>query len=352
MRRTLRWLAVTMTLAMLILTGCTQTAIPEAPTTPTAAPTSRTITDMEGRQVEIPTTVKSVVTIGSVPVLNSFIYAVGRGDVVVNNLPQHFVDRQQWKYQYVFAPQIETGPQVEGSDGPLTEELLDIDPDIILTMQPDSVEPLEDLGLTVVVLQWFDDTDVKNVIELLGDILGSPEGATAYTSYFDDSVARVNQAVKTAAADSPRTAIYMNPDGMSRPHLIAEWWISNAGGTSVTADQTEPRLKFNAEQLISWDPDVIFVSSAKNVDEVMDDPRFVGLTAVKNSEIYVVPIGAHLWGNRTSEQPLTVWFAASKLYPDAVPYETFTTEVGTFYADIFNAELTPDQVEEIASGNR
>ncbi|MFV0253292.1 MAG: ABC transporter substrate-binding protein [Beutenbergiaceae bacterium] len=354
--RSFRSTAALALIAVLALAGCTTEADGSTGETTAAeqAPESstRTITDMDGRTVEVPATIDTVATIGSVPVINGFLFAVGAGDKIVSGLPDWAADNPQWKYQYEFAPQMRDQETVEGPDGPLAEDLVALNPDVILTMSTDQAEPLEQLGLTVVVLQWYDDTDVKNVITLLGDLFGEPERAQAYTEYFDDAISRLSDLVADEAASDPRTAIYMNPEQMSRPHLIAEWWISQGGGHSVTSEFTEPRFSFNTEQLITWDPDVIFVSSPAGVDQMLADSTLAPLTAVANEEIYPVPIGAHLWGNRTSEQPLTAFWAASMLYPDSVSYEDLLAEVEYFYTIIYDSDLTDDQLNEIASGER
>ena len=71
---------------------------------------SITVVDMAGREVTIPNEVKSVATFGSVGVLNAFVECMGKGDLIVNQMPQNFTKNDRWAMQYKFAPQIADGP--------------------------------------------------------------------------------------------------------------------------------------------------------------------------------------------------------------------------------------------------
>ena len=51
---------------------------------------TRTVTDMAQREVTLPAQIRKVATIGSVPALNSLMFAMGAGDMLVNGLPEPF----------------------------------------------------------------------------------------------------------------------------------------------------------------------------------------------------------------------------------------------------------------------
>ncbi|GEL17716.1 ABC transporter substrate-binding protein [Pseudonocardia asaccharolytica] len=342
--RTSRLAAALVAVLALILTGCGSGAA-----TATAGDT-RTITDMNGRTVEVPATVSRVVTLGAVPVINSFLFALGEGEVIVNGLPD-FARNPRWKYQYVFAPQIEQQPVTQSADRqPSTEKILDLKPDVVLTMHKEDAEPLERLGLKVVTLKWRDPEDVTKVVDLLGQVLDQPERARAYTGYFDRSRRQIADALAAVPAADRTSALYLSHKAMTRPHLIAEWWITQAGGRSVTEGSEQESLKLNIEQILAWNPQVIFVSSSAEITAVIEDPRLAGVAAVQNKRVYATPIAAHLWGNRTSEQPLTVLWAAKQLYPDQLAGLDLAGEVSRFYSEIYKTELDNAQVDEILAG--
>lgn len=348
-RRLLTALAAVLSFGLLAA-GCgtpaSPAASPPASTATTAA--TRTVTDMEGRTVELPGTVTKVVTLGSVPVINSFLFALGKGDLIGNGLPDNFTRDDRWKFQYVFAPQIENLPVMQGDGStPLVEEIVKAQPDVVLTMVPAHAEQLSKLGLTVIVLRWQNDEDVKQVVTMLGEALDVPDRAASYVTTFDTILAEVAAEVSGVPDADRVSALSLDPKGMGQPHAIAQWWIAKAGGTAVTAGNTVESLKFDAEQVVAWNPQVIFVNDAGSIATTKAEPKFAPVRAVVDGRIYAMPIGAHLWGNRTSEQPLSVAYAAAQMYPDRVSKEELTAWTKRFYTDAFHAALTDAQIADI-----
>ncbi|MCC7371678.1 MAG: ABC transporter substrate-binding protein [Chloroflexi bacterium] len=339
-------LTLLVSLIAVLVAGCSSIA-------PQAAPgaSKRTVTDMGNRSVSLPAQIKRVVTVGSVPVINSFIFAVGKGDTIVNGLPQ-FARTPRYRYHSLFAPGINEKPMMQASNNdPNVEEILKAEPDVVFTMDPPRVEPLEKAGLRVVLLQWRDPEDVKQVMTLMGQIFDERARAEAYVKTFDEVVGRVHRETSAIPADQRPRVLYFTPATLTQPHAIAEWWIETAGGRSVTReDMKAESLTFTIEQLLRWDPQVILVNSPADAQGVFNDARLAPVQAVKDRRVYTAPIAAHTWGNRTTEQPMTVLWAASKIHGDRLPGVDLPKEVKAFYRDIFRTELTDAQVTDILSG--
>ncbi len=312
---------------------------------------TRTVTDMAGRQVELPVNVTRVVTLGSVPVINSFLFALGKGDLIVDGLPPNFTKDTRWKYQYVFGPQIGGQPVMQSPEyGAKAEEIVAAKPDVVLTMTPGDVDQLDKIGVKTIVLRWQNDEDVKKVVTLLGEALNVPDRAQDYSQTFDAIVAEVGDAVKDVPDSERVSALSLDPKSMGQPHTIAQWWIARAGGKPVTEGNTNESLKFSAEQVVAWNPQVIFVNDPTSVKTTLDEAKFAPVAAVKDKRVYHMPIAAHIWGNRTSEQPLSVAFAASKMYPEKMTQDHLKRLTHRFYKDAYHHELTDAQVDEILAG--
>lgn len=104
-----------------------------SPTPRDTGAATRTITDSAGRRVAIPATVRRVVTVGSVPVLNSFPFAVGQGATIVNGIPGG--DTSSYSSYKVFAPNLLTAPTVQSAIGqpPNVEAVFNLKPDVAFT---------------------------------------------------------------------------------------------------------------------------------------------------------------------------------------------------------------------------
>ncbi len=88
------------------------------------------------------------------------------------------------------------------------------------------------------------------------------------------------------------------------------------GWADVLEVHDDGTREYTMEHLLEWDPEVMLVSTRENIEEMKADDRYAGITAVKDDEMYIIPAVAHIWGNRTVEQPLTVLWALHKLYPE------------------------------------
>lgn len=147
------------------------------------------------------------------------------------------------------------------------------------------------------------------------------------------------------------TVLYFHPETLTQPRLIAEWWIPAAGGVSLTHDgRTAESRSFSLEQVVRWDPDIVIVTGPKDVITVRTDVTFKQLRAVRAGRVYVVPVGAHTWANRTAEQPLTVLWAAKVFHPKLFASLNLAADVKAFYREFFGRTLTDPQVAEILSG--
>ncbi|MEK5036754.1 ABC transporter substrate-binding protein [Sporosarcina sp. FSL K6-3457] len=315
-------------------------------------PTEHEITDMAGRKVTLSTNIEKVVLVGSVPVLSSFLLAVGEGDKIVSGLPESFAKQNRWEYLPKFAPNLASKPkmQTESSD-PNIEEILKADPDVIFTMSEDMISTFENNNLRVVFLSWKEPEDVKKTIKLVGEIFNKQEKAQEYTEYFDNSIEKVTSIVKDLSEEEKVKVLNMNVKNLSQPHAIAEWWIKQAGGLSVTEDGSNLETQnFSIEQFLDWDPEVLIVSNPSDIVELNTDGRYKNITAVKDQRIYSTPLGAHIWANRTSEQPLMVMFAAKQFYPELFKDLDVVQEMIDFYGKFYGYTLTKEEAEEILAG--
>lgn len=314
----------------------------------TAAASARDIVDMTGRTVTVPDTIDSVVTIGSVPVINSFVFAVGKAETLSMGLPVRF-NPKRWAWQFVFAPQLETGPDLQDSNyAPDVETILTVAPDVVLTFERSTADILGSSGIATVLLRIQTPDDVKAGVKLVGDLLGNPGIGEDYARYFDATLTRIAEKIDAVPEDKRPTVLYLNPANLTQPHLVAEWWIKAGGGRSVTDDdRAEEVLSLSAETVIGANPDYLIVFDPAHVETLKNDPTLSQLDAVKNGRILVTPMGAHTWGNRTVEQILTVLWTASALHPDLFPRAELVAEIKAFYSRFFGTDLTERQVEAI-----
>ncbi len=335
-----------------IISNITSTNTVTSTVTETVTPASSfTVTDMAGRTVEIPAVINKIATFGSIGVLNAMVETIGCGSKIANQMSASFTKTDKWKYQYVFAPQVADGPVLEVGGEIDIEAVLQLDPDVCLCMTEATAALLEEKGLAVVYLEWQTLDDVEPCITLLGEIFSKQDIAADYIEYFNNKVAEAESLTAGLADEDKKTVLYGNITTYTQPHAIAEWWIAEAGGISVTNTgrdlEAVASYTYTLEDLLLWNPDVMVTTANTMAAELLAMDTLKSINAIKNNEIYYIPTVAHVWGNRTPEQPLTVFWMMNKLYPDIMPVDTLKEEIRYFYSHFFLTNLTDEQLIEI-----
>jgi iron complex transport system substrate-binding protein len=350
-KHSLLWVLVALlTISIVVSAGCKKTE--DKP-----VDAKVTVTDMMGREVTLPAEINSIAAVGPGPAINSLIFALGEGGKIVSGLPE-FARNERWKYQYKFAPNLKDKPVVQTAEvTPNMEELLKLKPDVVFAMDAGTsceanIKVMADAGLPTICLAWGNNTEeFKQSMDLVGKVLNQKALAEEYNKYFDDTIARVNKAVKNVPEEKKPRVLHLNVESMTSPHKITEWWISEAGGNSLTKEvRIGENIEISMEQLLKWDPEVIVVFAPGQVKALYNDSRFKDVSAVKNKRVYATPMGAHIWSTRTSEQPLMLLWAAKTFHPDAFNDLDLEAELISFYKHFYKYSMSAEEAQEILGG--
>jgi len=314
---------------------------------------TRIVTDMAGRKVAVPRRILRIVTLGAVPVINSYLFALGNGDKVINGLP-HFARSKRWRLQTAIAPQMLNQPILQGQDRKVNlEAVLKLCPDLIITMDLNTVRTLERsrTKIPVIFLEWRNTGEIKSNMTMLGDILGQATRSNEYIRYFETTMADVKRTLHGIPETSMPKVLYFNPNTLNTPLIIADWWIREAGGRSVTAGiKRTSNVSYSHEQVLKWNPDIMIVSEPNKIAAVYRDKRLSAVNAVLNKRVYAMPIGTHSWGQRTVEQPLAVLWAAKLFHPEKFGNTDLVAESRYFYRKFFGYKLTDKEAVWMLNG--
>lgn len=308
---------------------------------------AESVTDMYGRSVTLPARIEHVVSAGGTPAVNSFLFALGARDMISNGLPGS-INGKNWSNQLWFAPALADKPVVSGG-GPdwnvNAEALGAVDHDVVLVVNPVSADALAKKGFTTIALNWERPDSVKQTMRLLGTITGKEKNAQNYVRYYDKTLDEV--AKRLGVLKNRPKALYLRYTNLSVPMVsTATWMIENAGGINV-AKGIRDHATIDVERLLVWNPDYLFVWNTKEVEAVYGDSRLAGLSAVKHKQIYVVPMGAHVWTHYTPEMPLAVVWAAGIFYPEKFATMRIDRVMDDFYLRFYGTKLTEEQKRKI-----
>ncbi|MDR1047700.1 MAG: ABC transporter substrate-binding protein, partial [Treponema sp.] len=172
-------------------------------------------------------------------------------------------------------PAIASVQAIRNPAEPNVEELLNLGTDCVFFWDyAGPLASLENAGIPVVVVQNSSGNPrtqdefiayQKREIQVFADALGDGAKARAgdWFSYFDEKIAYVRARTAAIPRVERKTAIYAYGEeglGLFSQYSYVSFWLELAGGRNI-ADETgrEMDTEVTMEEIISWDPDVIFM---------------------------------------------------------------------------------------------
>lgn len=283
---------------------------------------ARLVEDQNGHTVEVPDQVQRVVSI-TIP-LASMIMAVDEG-------PQRLAGMHK-----ASRTDIETGllgrifpaardiPYNMAGEGfvPNVEALAAQNPDVIFQWGDrgdDIVRPIRQLGLPVLTLNYGDSAYVTDWLRMVGGALGREQRAGELSRWFDQRMAEIEQQA-AAQAGKPR-ALYLFRTRSGFQVAGANTSMGNdlvkAGAINVAAG-LPGFAPVDIEQLLVWNPQLIFLNNFEpglTPDELFNDPRLQGISAIQQQRVYAFPYGGFRWDPPSQETPLALDWLFSLIHP-------------------------------------
>ena len=240
------------------------------------------------------------------------------------------------------------------------EALVKTRPDIVFLKPETANIDAEIKKLDRFHLPWFtagysNMAEQMTIIEMMGKAIGRAEKAYAYTAWYRDTIARVQDKVNRIP-DSERVRLYHAVNEANRTDaagtLEADWTkaagVINVSVGSNTLKKNGNKFYTDMEQILVWDPEVIIVNENGVDEEILTDKKWAPLTAVKDKKVYAVPVGISRWGHPGGlETPLAVLWTAKTVYPKYFQELDLEAEVKHFYKRFFNMDLNHKMIQRI-----
>ena len=321
---------------------------------------TRTLTDMAGREVEVPAVIEKAFSTD--PTAAIFLYTL---------VPDRMLG---WNYELndleksIILDEYETLPNFGMGDAINYEAVLAAGPDIAFmvgtindAVVSDADAMQESLGIPVVVV----DSELSHTPEayrFMGELFGVEETAEQLAAYAErtlDDIANMDipegEKVRMYygnGEDSLETA----PAGSSHGAIIE---LVNAVNVADLELGDGGRVQISAEQLLAWDPDVIVVNGepksdipgASAADAILSDPAYSTLTAVQEGRVYGTPNAPFSWVDRPPGPNRIVglrWLSAL-IYPQYIQVDV-DDAVREFFSLFYHVELTDEQLANIYAG--
>lgn len=321
----------------------------------------RTLTDQLGRQVTLPDHVTRAVVLQH-QTLNLLVQ-LNAADDVVGVL-------SSWKKQLGpdfarFMPAIETLPMPGDLTQVNIESLLALHPQVVFIANyapADMIQQIEQAGIAVVAVSLREDAageknkmnptmgdeekayneGLKQGIRLIADVVDRKQQAEDLIHYTFAAREKANAPVaKIAEADKIR--VYMaNPDlNTYGSGKYTGLMMEHAGAKNVAAETIKGARQVSLEQVIQWNPQVIFVQDRypEVVTAIENDPGWKNIDAVKNHRVWLMPEYAKAWGYPMPEAlAIGELWMAKKLYPARYTGVNVDAEAQKYYQRFYRVD--------------
>jgi iron complex transport system substrate-binding protein len=179
------------------------------------------------------------------------------------------------------------------------EAIVDLQPDLIIAamrLQYQTVENLEAVGQTAMIIYPQNFDDVLNDITLIGEATGYTEEAEALVNSILNRAQEI--ADKTQDASKPRVYIEYSFNGGFQSFgsgSFADELIKKAGGQNIFTDSPSAYISTSSEEVIVSNPEIIIIAKGAmseaaglTPETIRNRPGWSEIDALQNNQIYEI----------------------------------------------------------------
>jgi iron complex transport system substrate-binding protein len=315
--------------------------------------TTITVTDQRGVEVTIDGPVERIVS-AVIPAPTIIAAVDGSWDRIVGINDSLLTANKQGIISTIFPDSVTTDVVADRSFVPDMEKILELDPDVVVQWGDrgaDILSPIEEAGIPVIGLEYGTQEDLEDWVSIFGQILQKEDRADQILENMHTEAATLSGTVTELGTTSPRgLQLTYSADQLSVANKTnyAQYVFDLAGVTNVAKDAEVTDGVVSAEQILDWDPEIIFLSAfSTNVpDDLYSDPRFADVSAVANKRVYRTPLGVYRWQVPCAESPLFWNWVAALAHPGSYQVD-LPALMKEQISSIYGYELTDEDVKLI-----
>lgn len=319
------------------------------------------VTDMLGREVSVSGTIETAVCIGPGALrLYSYVSEIDK----LCGVEQIELDNPMGRpYTMVYSELTEL--TIIGAGGPANapdaEQLLTVAPDVIFSTYAKESSAADELqektGIPVIAVSYgttapFDDT-LNQSLELIGTVMHTQERAQEVVSFINSCKDDLNS--RTAdISDTEKVSVYYGAQSYKGMHGIE----STTGGYSLFAaintqsvvdkDGISGYVMLDKEQLLAWDPQVIFIDlggvSLVQEDYTNNPNYYAALSAFTSGKVYS-QLPYNYYSANIDVAIIDAYYMGMVLYPDR--FSDITIE--EIAEDVFETMLGENVYDELVT---
>lgn len=317
---------------------------------------AKTINDMDGKTVILPDQTDRV--FGSSPPMNYLLYTINPDKMIGLNFkaknPNNSADEKLLNQKFLNLPVI--GSFHGGGQSINLESLMAYKPQLVLVWQDDMLvqmvaKEIDKTKIPTFMIPFREVNDMPRAFRLAGNAIGESKRGETLAAY---SQKIINEVQKNVSKEKPVRYYYAEGvDGLSTEcdksfHVEA---MNFVGGENVHKCQQSGILgleKISFETLLTYNPDVIVVQNRSVYNDLINDPMWKSLRAVKSGRIHLVPVQPFNWIDRPPSfmRVIGIQWLASLFHPKAYTVD-MTKRTKEFYDLFLRVKLTDQEAKNL-----
>lgn len=356
MKRINKWLAMLLAVVMVLsFAACGQEPAPAPqpePTTDVTYPV--TVKDMAGREVILEKQPERIVS--GYYISSSACIALGLTDKMVG-IEDKSAKRPIYK---LAAPALIDLPNVGSAKAFDLEACIATEPDLVILpmKQKDTAQTLQEMGIATLLVLPESHEQLIEMFTLIGTATNTVKQAEKLISYYNTKLSAVTELTRDIP-DDEKPVVYLGSTGdilrtapreMYQASLITTAGGKNAGdvleGSSWTDIDNETFLTMNPDIIVIPTDNFAVSSPDYTAEDVMNNPTFSDVTAVKNSAVYQMPVGYEAWDSPVPSGILGTLWMLKTLHPELYPAEQFAADVNEFYTVFYGFSVNEQDLRD------
>jgi len=315
----------------------------------------KTITDMAGRKMEVPSKITKVYCTGQPGI-------VMMHNINLDKLAGWCFELRDYEKKYIDL-KYQSLPVIgamQGKNGTVSkEQLLSYNPQIILSMGAVSDSTVseadklsKDIGIPVVVV----DSSLQNLdksYEFLGSLLDEEETTNKLSKYCRDTMEQLKEITSKIPEDKKIRVYYAGGEKGLETAPIGNWHaelLDYAGAKNVVDFKAGGgRSDVSIEQVLTWNPDLVIEAIYDNhLDGVFNSKEWAGISAVQNNKVFSAPDEPYNWVDTppSSNRIIGLKWLVNLLYPEYSKID-MKKEVKEYYKLFYKADIDDKAAEEL-----
>lgn len=337
----------------------------------------KTVVDLMGREVKVPEEVRKIAAIAG-PTYE-MVFMLGSGDQIAMVKSGH---TDSYPLANLTNPRLESleGLAANPSSSVNIEDYLKHDIDLVVYYDNEiELKKFDAVDMAAIVvskntgliasLEEAKSLTIDEFIEkltqpldILSTALNTEEARSEYETwrdYCDEKLRMVYERTKDIPMEERQTVYWGNTWGeeiRSTYALKNRWYeVYLAGGQLIGPEENSNFPEVTAEQLYSWDPDIILVDNHGGLPGLVmqsmyrENSKWSTLSAVQNQQLHRIPAGVFFLDKGSTTTLLVLWMATI-LQPELFSDIDMVEEVKYYYSEFYEYDLTDEEAQNVING--